>query len=354
MQTRQRYVYRTLSVVVLMIVALLVMASISWAQWIEKSPMPTPRWGHSASVVNGKIYLVGGADEAGNPLPTVEEYDPVTDTWTEKAPMPTARVTATSVVDGKIYAIGGSESVYTGWETFFLEAASTVEEYDPVTDTWITGKAPMPTARWCHSASAVDGVIYAMGGAMTGRLNFDNLLSTVEAYIPETDTWITGKADMPTIAAIFSTEEVNGKIYACGVGWGNAGGSLDAVHEYDPVTDTWTTKAHTPMDGLHAPSACEVNGRIYLIGGTTGGFITLPTVFEYDPATDRWDEKTSMPPERGGWFKSTSVVDGVIYAFGGCIHDNTTFVSTVHAYDPALDITSIEALFWGALKATFR
>jgi N-acetylneuraminic acid mutarotase len=70
------------------------------------------------------------------------------DTWTQKADMPTARLgLATSVVDGKIYAIGGyAAAVSPGMRT--------VEEYDPATDTWTT-KAPMPTGRHWLSTSVV-------------------------------------------------------------------------------------------------------------------------------------------------------------------------------------------------------
>jgi hypothetical protein len=50
-----------------------------------------------------------------------------------------------------------------------------LEMYDPTTDAW-EPKADMPTKRWSHSASAVNGKIYAIGG-WNGRF-----LSTVEAY----------------------------------------------------------------------------------------------------------------------------------------------------------------------------
>lgn len=52
------------------------------------------------------------------------EYDPITDTWTRRAGMPTAReFLSTSAVEGKIYAIGG-------W-TLPNTWLSTVEEYTP-------------------------------------------------------------------------------------------------------------------------------------------------------------------------------------------------------------------------------
>ena len=61
-------------------------------------------WQHK----NGKIYAIGGGLQ-GVGFSTVEEYDPATDTWTKKADMPTGRFAlSTSVVNGKIYAIGGN------------------------------------------------------------------------------------------------------------------------------------------------------------------------------------------------------------------------------------------------------
>jgi N-acetylneuraminic acid mutarotase len=55
-------------------------------------------------------------------LSTVEAYDPATDTWTTKAPMPTARQgLAAAVVNGSLYAIGGYNGSY----------LSTVESYTP-------------------------------------------------------------------------------------------------------------------------------------------------------------------------------------------------------------------------------
>jgi hypothetical protein len=53
--------------------------------WTTRADMPTPRWGLSASVVDGKIYAIGGGQGMiGKYMSPVEEYDPATDTWTKK------------------------------------------------------------------------------------------------------------------------------------------------------------------------------------------------------------------------------------------------------------------------------
>jgi len=257
------------------------------------------------------------------------------DTWTTKADMPTRRyVVSSSVVDGKIYAIGGDGGY----------RASIVEAYDPLTDTWTrkddattdtwaTKANMMPTPRTWLSSSVVDGKIYAIGGALTYQ---GTPLSTVEEYDPATDTW-TRKADMPTARACVSTSAVNGKIYAIGGTLSNPWyRGISTVEEYDPSTDTWTKKADMPTGRTYF-STCVVNGKIYAIGGLTTGNNHLSPVEEYDPATDTWTRKADMPTARSGL--STSAVNGKIYAIGGWVGSSTT-LSTVEEYDTGLTVSS--------------
>ncbi|MFC1718812.1 sigma-70 family RNA polymerase sigma factor [Candidatus Poribacteria bacterium] len=173
--------------------------------WKKKADMSTAKICSAVGVVNGKIYVIGGTvDLTWAGISTVEEYNPVTDIWTKKADMPTPRSnisSAASVVDGKIYVIGGT--------TRNFIPVSTVEVYDPATDTW-TKKADMPTPRLGLSTTVMNGKIYAIGGGAPW-----NPLPTVEVYNPATDTW-TKKPDMPTSRGELSACEVGGKIYAIG------------------------------------------------------------------------------------------------------------------------------------------
>ena len=90
-------------------------------------------------MVNKKIYAIGGTGQGWGEIPfaAVEEYDPVADEWVKKTAMPTPRcVFSTSVVDGKIYAIGG-----------YLQGNITtaiVEEYDPGS-VGVEAKGKLPT-----------------------------------------------------------------------------------------------------------------------------------------------------------------------------------------------------------------
>jgi N-acetylneuraminic acid mutarotase len=124
--------------------------------------LPSPviaHMGWSGAVLGEKLYLAGGflGDEVdGNLL----EYDPGTNSGASRSGMPTPRAYLTSAVpDGKLYAIGGhsGESPYTN--TLHNE----VERYDPATDTW-TKKTPMPTPRNLLASGVIDGKVYVVGG----------------------------------------------------------------------------------------------------------------------------------------------------------------------------------------------
>jgi len=234
--------------------------------WATRASRPTARSTPLAAAIDGKIYAVGGG--RGAVLNIVEEYDPLTDSWATKTPMPTARggLGLAAASNGKLYAVGGSVGEEFVTPITFL---TNVEEYDPATDTWST-KAPLPTARaGLGLVAGRNGRLYAIGGTV------DELVFTaaVEEYDPATNSWTT-KAPMPTRRAwIGLAAAANGKLYAVGgltVG-GEVGAVLDTVEEYDPATDSWTNKAPLSRSRVGAGLAAASNGKLYAIGDDTGG-----------------------------------------------------------------------------------
>ncbi|MBI1929540.1 hypothetical protein HYR99_35505 [Candidatus Poribacteria bacterium] len=230
--------------------------------WSERASMPTPRSRLAIGVVNGVIYVIGGASPGGD-LNINEAYDPATDTWTTKASMPTPRAgAARGMVNGVIYVIGGH-----GPGGYL----NTNEAYDPATNTWTT-KASMPTPRYEPAVGVVNGVIYVIGGASPG-----GYFNTNEAYDPATNTWTT-KASMPAPRSHLAVGVVNDRIYV--IGGIRSGGSYFNINEaYDPATNAWTSRAPmlTPRNS-HAIGV--VNGRIYVIGGYTSQIIGVNEAFQ--------------------------------------------------------------------------
>jgi N-acetylneuraminic acid mutarotase len=297
----------------------------------QQEERPLTRSYHAAAVVNGKIYLIGGAGEDNKPFASVQVYDPATGAWAARANMPTARgLFGAGAVGGTIYAIGGT--------TIGRDKLAVVEAYDTATDTW-RRRADMPTPRNALSAAVVDGKIYAIGGwgydrPESGWESIDPTatgqdFSKVEVYDPKTDTWTT-RADMPTPRSHMAVSTLGGKIYAIGGGArivaGRSGEWLPLLEVYDTATNRWVRAADLPTPRC-VMSSSVVDGRIYVMGGAFSRgsassaedllrtMRTLSVVEVYDPAGARWTRGADLATSRA-WF-STSVVNGKVYVVGG-------------------------------------
>jgi N-acetylneuraminic acid mutarotase len=235
-------------------------ADVAENSWVSKASMQVARSNLGVAAVNGKIYAIGGSAENGF-VGTNEEYDPETDTWTYKKPMPTPRYDfGIAVYQNKIYCIGGSSSG--GY--FSNESIKGVNEvYDPETDTWEI-KEPIPTPRRGLGANVVNGKIYLIGGYVPDSSSSTgfSVLSLNEVYDPEMDSW-TMKAEVPTAASSSVSAVVDSKIYVLGQG-------LNQI--YDANTDTWSLGTPLPNSSIgvaRAVAAVGVNAlkRIYRFAG---------------------------------------------------------------------------------------
>ena len=163
--------------------------------WKRGAHMPTRRGEHVAAVVDGRIYVIGGRVPDGSgqdgfsayvDTNLVEMFDPDTRTWKRMADAPTARNShAAAVIDGKIYVVGGRQNNISGGG-FSATNLPTLEVYDPNTDTWET-RADMPQAQGGLAAEVLEGRLYAFGGEQWKPTK--KVFSAVWAYEPATDSW---------------------------------------------------------------------------------------------------------------------------------------------------------------------
>lgn len=130
--------------------------------WIKLSPPPHPHELGAGVVLAGKLYVVGGNDSLGGKGNTrdLDMYDPENEpgkAWTTMAPMPTARWSlGAAVSQGKIYAVGGARG---------QTPLSTVEVYDPITNSWESSPAlQLQMPRYHLSVVGVRDNLYALGG----------------------------------------------------------------------------------------------------------------------------------------------------------------------------------------------
>jgi N-acetylneuraminic acid mutarotase len=278
--------------------------------WTSRADMSTSGVGIATCTIGGKLYAMGLGWGSAAMLGRIEEYDPETDTWTPRASMPTPRAWITaSAVKGKCYVIGGGDS----GGPFRPPAFTTVEEYNPNTDSWRT-RASLPQGRSSAGSAVVNGKIYVIGGG--DAVWWDTPLhASVAIYDPSTDQWSTG-ADMPTPRSGLGVAAVNGLIYA--VGGSNYDLDListNIVERYDPVKNQWTKRARMPVN-RHFLTASAYNGKLYAVGGLiNAGDTTSASVYRYDPTTNQWINRAGMSVPRYGI--GSAVLNGQILVVGG-------------------------------------
>jgi len=312
---------KTISLVLILVLGLAFVGLAAEDTWTYKADIPTARTWVGGCVLDGKIYVIGGATSVSSVTSVVEMYDPIIDTWTRLANMPSARCFhAACTFGGKIYVFGGvSPGV-------FSPAKKTVYVYDPQIDTW-TQKADMPNANASRGIAVVDGTIYLIGGLPIGL---------TMAYDPITESW-TQKADMPTARGNLSACVVDGKIYAIGGStedWRSF--SYKHVEVYDPSANTWTRKSDMSTQRWSL-GTCVVDGRIFAIGGNLAANPATTANEVYDPITDTWTAKSPMQQKRLGHFLCS--IGEKIYALGGH-YPNLIMVPKTEEYDTGFGVPS--------------
>ena len=293
--------------------------------------MPTARFGLASATVNGIVYAIGGADFAissTNPhLSTVEAYDPATNHWSTKAALPTARSgLAATAVNGIIYAIGGDNVIAPSPSANVFKPLTTVEAYDPVGNTW-TAKAPMATARERFALAAVNGVIYVFGGLVPDGSGFVKKATSVEAYDTATNTW-SAKTPLTSARESLASAAVGGVVYVMGGRVDASPFDVGVVEAYDPVANAWTTKA--PMTVITGGlSAVTLGGSIYAVVWNYG----YTTVEAYAPAANTWTAKPALRVDfspRDSF--SATAAGNAVYVLGG--NDSFGALATVEAITP--------------------
>ncbi|MER6315759.1 kelch repeat-containing protein [Streptomyces sp. NPDC001581] len=257
--------------------------------------------------------LGGGSPPGGDPSATAEAYSTETNVWLSLPSMPTARRSAAAATAPCTEGLGLRGSCVYVFGGFAPTAAATVEAYSPATNTWAT-VTPLQTGRANHAGTAAPcpgdlglrgTCVYAIAGsgATAG--------TSVEVYSPIQNGWQylpdipTGRDDLPGAATAPCPEGVSdGCVYVLG---GLGGGStLTTVEAYSPVSNTWLTMppmptGHRELVAAAAPcpkrtkSSCvyAVSGYVdsSQISGTTEAF-----AIERPPGRHRPQPTPTRPP----------------------------------------------------------
>jgi N-acetylneuraminic acid mutarotase len=222
--------------------------------WSTLAPMPTPRQEVAVAALDGRVWVMGGFGPGAAPTATVEVFDPAANAWETRTPLPEPlHHAAAAVVNGRLFVVGGFGGGRVQWE-----AVPSLYEYDPRRNAW-TERAPMPTARGGLAVAVAGGRLHALGGT-GGRVS-----NAHEVYDPATNRWRTANA-MPTARDHLAAVTFHGRVWAIGGRESFWGTQYANVEVYDPATDSWRTAPPLPVarGGLAAAALAD---RILVFGG---------------------------------------------------------------------------------------
>jgi N-acetylneuraminic acid mutarotase len=242
----------------------------STGQWTVVASMTGNALGRRSHVAtllpNGNVLVTGGQDSATprNYLASAEIYDPGANSWS--APTGTQPAMSSSrffhtatLVGGKVVIIGG--------KTTASSVTSSVDSYDPATQSFtaltdIGGAGPTP--RGSHTATLLaNGKIFVAGGQIAGGISGVTGTNTTELYDPSTGM---SDAMTPTMSIVrvghTAVLVAGGKVLLTG------GGSA-ASDLYDATARTITTTGNLIVSSSNAAAVLLGDGSVMVTGGAS-------------------------------------------------------------------------------------
>ena len=261
-----------------------------------------------ASSFDNKLYVIGGGTGAGPDIriDQVWAFDPLSQSWTQKASVPAPGVGSNfgsaAQIGGFIYVFGG----VTGPPTP-ITVTSTAWKYDIAGNTW-TRIRDLPTANFGSAVAAIGGQIYLAFGS--------GFIQQTWQYNPATDTY-TRKADAPVVPQPNRLHAVvlGGEMHAF------AGGFEGNAHAiYNPATDSWHLGPVMPFTATD-PAVGVLAGKAFVVGGRPIAHTQI-----FDPATGGWSQASPIGLATGVDNTAGAVLGAVFHLVGG--FDGTTSVNT--------------------------
>lgn len=191
------------------------------------------------------------------------EYDPASNSWTQKADFPIVDHGAIAFSIGKKGYVGGGS--YLNGEFYC---------YDPTLNTW-QPIAPCPL--WAGDTQ----------GFSVQDKGYVYMSNQIAQYDPATNSWTT-MAESPHVFGVWSSA-----FSASGSGFILSG---HVLYEFKPSQNTWIQRASHPGQMSNGSSAFSINDKGYVTCGFVGGLSTVTDeVWEYNPGSNSWTMVKKFP-----------------------------------------------------------
>lgn len=263
--------------------------------------------GHNV-LPDGRLYIAGGHDphtgrkQDGVGVVECDIYDPVARTWTRTAPLGQKRWYPTNVGlgNGKVLVFGGTASPGVH--------SSTVDEYDPVTDTM----RRLPT-----SADRTVGEYPRMHLMANGRVLMGGPSRTTVAFDPTTNRWSTvaatiyGRRDHGVVALLAGSNQL------LSAGGGSPTRTAETL-DLSEATPRWRSTGSMAYARMLATSVVLPDGQVLVIGGGAAFKYTSPIRVPelYNPTTRTWRAMARQQASRMYHATALLLPDGRVLSAG--------------------------------------
>ena len=241
-----------------------------------------------AFTANGFGFMGTGIDTAEVVHNDLWKYDASTDTYTQVASLPgdVRRNAIAFSINDKGYVGTGINAVSA--QDIGASKLTDLWEYNPVSNTW-TAKAPYPgnfgQGIYFATAFAAGGYGFVVGG----KHGPNNYSQALYRYDPSTDQWLQGPNFPGGVRYQLSSLAIGDKGY---VGLGT---DQDLYRkdwwEYKVSTNSWTQRSDLPASERAAATTFTIGQRGFVCMGTNGGM--LNDLWEYNATLDQWSVRAS-------------------------------------------------------------
>ena len=336
----------------------------------------------TASELNGKIYVIGGAKTQGGgsySLDSVEIYDVASNSFSNGVSLPVPLRGASSVsANGKIYVIGGRTN--SGF-------SNQVYAFDPTSNTWsAVSTAPFAVAYGGAFYLASENSIYFFGGLLGEPTSSANFFGKCYSYDIAGNSW-SFVANMQIKTANFAVayDQASSKVYIVGGTWYDssanneipfydiqifdaslknfssgtlpilpspwsrfnncagfisnklyllAGANVVCVDLYDTSTGTFYEPNKRMGEDISGGASFVYDNKFYIVDG---GFFSPLTgkVLVYDPSSNYWTTKNGVDPQARIYPAFGSYDDKLVISSG--MNTSGAVLNTAYFYDPSSD-----------------
>jgi len=285
-----------------LLVSLLVLPVSSYAQtsaeslaWHSFTAVPSPTCQQAlatyAAAAGDTTYLltIGGVDVDFRPLTNVWRYNPGTNQWQQRTPLPLVRaLPGVATMANRVYVAGGYLSGFS--------ASDRLDIYNPYTNTWSVGPSLLVPVGDCALLAVGDSLLYVIGGTSK---TIDQQL--VQVYNRRTNRWAMGTPHPGAVGGgIRGASLAGGRLVLAGgynqtLRQASAQAWLGILDAHDPTLVHWEALPDNPAGafsrmGASASPLPAQGGQVFFTGGdpTGQGLAVLDRTCMLDVTTRQW------------------------------------------------------------------